>query len=176
MKNISYLLLLLCSCLPDRELQVKPKEPLPPVEVEDSTKAIRINEINSTGSPDWVEIFNSGKKPVKITANSWFLTDDVKTPKKFTIPLSYTIPAGSHFVVACSTGIDLSTAVELKANFSLSSTGEEFAILRMQNDTLIWVDSLSFPAIPNGSSYGRSPDGGPTLSIFSIPSKGASNP
>ena len=176
MRNLLWLCLIFSACLPDRNLEIRPLPPMPPVNPSDSTKGLRINEILSTGSPDWVEIYNSGTKPVTIKSNSWYFSDDLAEPKKFTFPLDYVIGAGSFLVVACSTGISPSTPAEPRAGFSLSSAGEKIGLSRLQADTVLWIDSVSFPAIPSGQSYGRSPDGGPVFKIFSTPSKGAANP
>jgi hypothetical protein len=60
----------------------------------------------------------------------------------------------------------------LQTNFRLSSDGET---IYLDNSSQVLIDKVDFPAMSNGQSYGRYPDGGPTLAVSGSPTQGALN-
>jgi hypothetical protein len=122
---------------------------------------IVINEIDANGA-DWIEFYNSTSSAVSLSGFKVY--DDAA--EKYTIP-SGTIPANGYFILNCD-----GSGLNGNASFRLSSTGETIS-LEDASGTL--VDRISFPAIDNGSTYARFPDGGDAWRLTGVPTKGASN-
>ena len=137
----------------------------PPLsEVIDSGNTVQlfINEINSAGSPDWIEIYNPNNHNIDLEG---FSIGDLE--KTYIIPSELEIPANGFFVFLCD---DLAT--EEHTNFKLSANGESVT-LRDKDDKII--DQVSFPALNDGESYGRKTDGGIDFMVFKSPTQGTSN-
>jgi hypothetical protein len=137
----------------------------PPLsEVLDNGKTVQlfINEINSAGSPDWIEIYNPNNHNIDLEG---FSIGDLE--KTYIIPSELEIPANGFFVFLCD---DLAT--EEHTNFKLSADGESVT-LRDKDDKI--VDQVSFPALNDGESYGRKTDGGIDFMVFKSPTQGTSN-
>ena len=123
-----------------------------------------INEIVSTGDPDWVEIYNPSSATIDLTGfliydsgtiNNKFVLNDLQVPPKgFLILFCDDLGSGNH------------------TNFKLSSVGET---LWLEDPNGNLVQLIVFPALQSGVSYGRNPDGGDLFSILSSPSQGISN-
>jgi hypothetical protein len=122
---------------------------------------IVINEIDANGN-DWIEFYNSTSVPVSLAGFKVY--DDAAD--KFTIP-SGTIPANGYFILNCD-----GSGLNGNASFRLSSAGETIALEDADGKL---VDRVTFPAIDNGSSYARFPDGDDSWRITGVPTKGASN-
>ena len=137
-----------------------------------------INEVAPNESPDWVELANPFSQDLLMKAGEWFFTDDTTTIKD-TLKVDFLFPAHSYKIVQCGTTLSGSTADQLRARFSLSSTnGEDFGIYyKNQSGDLIPIAELSFPAgIQAGTGYGRSPDiSGSFISGLTL-TPGAPNP
>jgi hypothetical protein len=133
------------------------KEDNPPV----ADIGIVINEIDANGN-DWIEFYNSTSSAVSLAGFKVY--DDAAD--KYTIP-SGSIPANGYFILNCD-----GSGLNGNASFRLSSTGETIS-LEDASGTL--VDRVSFPAIDNGSTYARFPDGGDAWRLTGVPTKGASN-
>ncbi len=155
MKKIAYFLILvlgLTSCLKDKDLTVEDEE------TPSSDLPIIINEIYSTGSPDWVELYNSSDEDVDI---SGFKVAD--GPEAiYTLPAGTSIPAKGYLVIEVDKDI---------LGFSLSSNGEEFYIWDTKDNL---VDKIEFPALNEGVSYGRASISGDIWEIMAA-SKGTAN-
>jgi hypothetical protein len=139
MLSISILsLLLFATCGED--------EPKPPV---DNTKpdTIIINEIQSTGNPDWIELYNYGEETVDLEGFKIF---DVETAK-YTIPSGYSINAKDYLILICD---DQGTGLNMP--FKLSSDGESVTLQRADGKML---DHVLFPEMKNSETYSRFPDG-----------------
>jgi hypothetical protein len=122
---------------------------------------IVINEIDANGN-DWIEFYNRTSSAVNLAGFKVY--DDAA--EKFTIA-SGTIPANGYFILNCD-----GSGLDGNASFRLSSAGETIAL---EDGGGKLVDRITFPAIDNGSSFARFPDGGDAWRITGVPTKGAGN-
>jgi hypothetical protein len=121
--------------------------------------AVVINEFladNETGltdfesqRQDWIELKNTGMVAANI--GGWYLTDDSSNLIKWQIPLGTTIAAGDHLVIFASSKNLLGP--ELHTNFSLSSAGEDLALV-MSDGTTIADAYFDYPAQLADVSFG----------------------
>ncbi len=120
-----------------------------------------INEIYASGE-DWIELFNNTSGPKDI--GGYRIYDD--PANKYTLPAGTVVPANGFLVIYCD---DLNTG--LHTNFKLTSNGET---VYLESPTNV-IDKVIFPALDNGQSYGRYPDGSSTFAISGNTSQGTSN-
>jgi hypothetical protein len=129
---------------------------------------VMMNEVYSRGSleePDWVEIYNDGTEAVDLSG--WKIYDSggqAGSKPKMEFPAGTTIAAKGFFVITVDD--------ESAAGFGLSSGGEK---VWFENAAGVVVDSIEFPALETGTSYGRYPDGSTNLQIMATVTKGAAN-
>nr|WP_228508919.1 lamin tail domain-containing protein [Herbiconiux sp. VKM Ac-1786] len=118
--------------------------------------SLRINEIETDGSPDWVELVNIGEQPVD--ASGTVLTGR-ENDVSLTLPAGTVIDAGAVFVAEGS-------GFKLKKNdrLGLYAPGGEVLL-----DSYEWGDR-------HLDSYGRVPNGTGDFVQQAVPSKGALNP
>jgi hypothetical protein len=127
-------------------------------------EGIFINEIVASGAgDDWIELYND--LDVTKDLGGFAIYDDATN--KYSIPNGTSIPAKGFLILNCN---GLGTG--LNTNFRLSSTGE---IVYLDNAFGQLIDKVQFPALADGVSYGRYPDGTSVLSISGNITKGASN-
>lgn len=132
------------------------KDEMPELEEPTSTDiGLYVNEVFSTGSPDWFELYNSTDEDIDING---FSVSDGPAPK-YTFSASTIVPAKGFYVFLCDQG------------FSLSSGGEEVYIWDIDENE---VDHVTFPALDPGVSYGRVSDGADEFSTMA-PTQGAAN-
>lgn len=143
--------------------------------------ALRINEFmadnettlpdpaNSSSSPDWIELYNSGTLPVAL--NGLYLTDDLREPTKFKI--NDTLVLGPQEFVLFYADEDPDQRPR-HTNFKLSSGGESVGLVDIDGVTIL--DSYTFGPQEPDISEGRSPDGSDTWRFFDAPTPGSSNP
>jgi predicted extracellular nuclease len=127
-----------------------------------------MNEIYSRGTtedPDWIEIFNDGDTDVDLTGYKIFDSGGQggSKPKK-EFPSGTIIPSKGFYVIV--------TDDEAESGFGLSSNGET---VWLENATGTIIDSVAFPALEEGQSYGRYPDGTANWQILYTVTKGAAN-
>jgi gliding motility-associated-like protein len=126
---------------------------------------------NTGGSPDWIELYNSGAASVSMTG--WMLTDNPNKPPKYSFPGSVSIAAGSYLRVWCSgKGSPSNASGHIHTNFKLTQCAGDWIIL-MNGNTI--VDSLQLRKTQATHSRGRFPDGSATWKIFTSPTPNASN-
>ena len=108
--------------------------------------AIRVNEIESSGGDpgDWVELVNTSDTDVDL--GGWILKDD-KDDHALTIPAGTTIAAGGYTVIYTDLPGD---------GFGLGN-GDAARLFLPDGVTL--VDSHSYPAHAQRTTWGRCPDG-----------------
>jgi len=95
---------------------------------------------------DWIELKNGGVGSINL--NSFYLSDDSSTLKKWQLP-DLILSSDSFFVVFAS-GKNLNLSNEFHSNFKISSKGEMIYLY----DTLTnSIDSLSVPTLQNDHSY-----------------------
>lgn len=113
-----------------------------------------VNEVLSTGDPDWIEIYNGSSEAVDMEG---FKISDGPAAK-YTFPAGTIIPANGYLVYPCN-------------EFGLSSGGEEVYLWDNENNL---IDNITFPALDAGVAYGRTTDGGDVFATMS-PTSGAPN-
>lgn len=103
------------------------------------------------GTPDWIEIFNSGNSAINL--QGYFLSDKLKDPKAWVFP-SVTLQPGKYLVVYAS-GLEATdqsdAAGEIHANFRLNGDGDELILTSPTGQALA---RLAIPALPADISYG----------------------
>ena len=123
---------------------------------------IFINEVYASGV-DWIEIYNANLEPKDISG--YFIYDD--PTNSYAIPAGTIIPAKGFLILFCD-----DTATGLHTNFRLTEKGE---IVYLQNKLKEVIDRVEFPALREGQSYGRYPDGSTTFIISGKTSQGITN-
>lgn len=129
---------------------------------------VKINELYSTGlpeSPDWVEVYNAGTSAVDLSTYKIYDSggQSGSKPKK-SFPAGTTLAPGAFFVIVVD---DAETS-----GFGLSSSGE--TIWLEKGDAGV-ADSVVFPALEAGQSYGRYADGAMNWQVLYVPTPGAAN-
>jgi len=126
------------------------------------TADVKLNEIMSTGDPDWLELYNAGNTDLDL---SGYALKDSNT--KWIIP-NVTIPAGGHVSFDCD-GKDENGST----SFKISSGGESISLFNSADDL---IDEVTTPdmAAQVGLTYGREIDGGDVWVVMS-PTKGKPN-
>ncbi|PKP13359.1 MAG: hypothetical protein CVU08_05855 [Bacteroidetes bacterium HGW-Bacteroidetes-3] len=158
MKNLKYLLAItlvtLFSCVDDEVM-----EGSGPVIAE----AVKLNEIMSTGEPDWIELYNSSDAAVNLSG--YKLAD---TSQEWTID-NLSIPAGGFVTFNC----DDSNVPNVSTNFKISSAGEKITLKNAAGEI---IDEITTPNMASqiGLTYGRTVDGGDVWDVMG-PTKGVAN-
>ena len=112
-----------------------------------------VNEVlNHSVSPavDRIELYNASAAAADISG--WYLTDNLKSPKKFRIPAGTVIPAGGYRVFSES---DFNIGL---LAFSFSSLGEEVYLFSADAGGSLtgYAHGFAFGAQVDGASFGRS--------------------
>lgn len=123
---------------------------------EPETPQLVINEIETDGSPDWVELMNSGDQALDI---SGFTLNGRANTVTHTVPANTVLPAGSFYLVSDS-------AFKLKKNDKLTLLAADGIT---QLDSYEWGDQ-------HLSSWGRFPNGSGSFIQLAEKSPGAANP
>jgi len=121
-----------------------------------------INEVYASGD-DWIELYNASDAQKDI--GGYRIYDDVN--KKYSLPVGTVISAKGYLILNCD-----DTGTGLNTNFKLSSSGET---VYLENKSLEVIDKVEFPALDNGQSFGRYPDGSINLKVSGNVTKAASN-
>jgi hypothetical protein len=137
----------------------------PTVIVESS---IVMNEIFSRGTAenlDWIEVYNNSNEAFDISGYKIYDGggESGSKPKKV-FPAGAIIPAKGFYVIV--------TDDNDPSGFGLSSGGESVWLENSAGDVIDYVD---FPAMDNGTTYGRIPDGSETWEILEVPTPGEPN-
>ena len=123
---------------------------------------------------DWIEIYNPGTDSVDI--GGLWLTDDLTDPASHQIPDTAaaitTIPPGGFLVLWADKE---SEQGPLHVEEKLSGDGEQIGLVYISGTDTTFVDSLTFGAQAEDTSYARVDDGGSTWASFPDPNAGASN-
>jgi len=145
---------------------------------------IRINEVmsknatsvvdNCNEKEDWIEIYNNSNEPFNLSG--LYLTDDCQLPFKWLISDLY---ADSVTLEPYGFGLffaDNETRQGvLHCNFKLNSDGETISLLKKVSGIPVLLDSVTYNALPEDTSWGRIPDGSPVWKELNTPSPGKSN-
>ena len=144
------MIIMLSSCSDDDTPQVVAPE------------GIFINEVYAAGN-DWLELYNEGESSRNI--GGYLIYDNASI--KYALPANTTIPGRGFLVLICD-----DSGTGLNTNFKLTSEGET---VYLENPGGELIDKVEFPALNDGQSYGRYPDGSPSLLISGNVSQGMTN-
>ena len=125
--------------------------------------SVVFNELHSTGNPDWIELYNWGNADVDL--NGWKVYDQEEN--SYSLPSGNIIKAGDFLILNCD---DQGTGLNMP--FKLTSQGESITLLRPDGKMM---DHIVFPALENGQTYARFPDGSGSWEITGFATKNASN-
>lgn len=125
--------------------------------------SVVVNEVVSTnknshlseefGSPDWVELYNTGNAAVDLSGCG--LSDNVLEPRRFVFPEGTVIAGGEYLMVYCISDGESDHGM-LVAPFGLSRTGEDLLL----TDTYTQViQHVEVPELNPDVSYARRDDG-----------------
>ncbi len=132
--------------------------------IEDTLPAtIAFNEIQSTGNPDWIELYNYGEETVDLEG---FIVFD-KEVSSYSLPAGHSVQPGDFFILYCD-----DQGVDLNLPFKLTSLGESITLKRPDGKM---IDNVVFPAMENGQTYARFPDGNGTWQVTGFASQNLSN-
>lgn len=145
------------SCVKDEDL----KEP----SVVNTDSSIFLNELVSTGAPDYTELYNSSDESVDLS--SYVISDG---GADYTIPEGTTIDAKGYLVLLCDDG-DMVDEKGIHTNFKISSGGELIKIVDADGSL---IDQIDLPPMSKGTAYGRTTDGGEVWGLI-VPSPGRAN-
>ncbi|WP_166874699.1 lamin tail domain-containing protein [Salinibacterium sp. ZJ450] len=118
---------------------------------------VSINEVESDGDPDWIELVNTGAAPVDISG--WAVKDD-KDERTSTIPADTVLAPDGYYVIE-----------EPVIDFGL---GKEDTARVFLADGVTLVDSFAWTGHAV-TSYGRCDDGTGTFGLTAVETKGLAN-
>ncbi len=124
---------------------------------------VRLNEIDCHGT-DWIEIANPGDMVADI--GGWYVTDSLdKSTHLYQIPESTIVRAGGYLVIKAA------TTERDGFSFGIKCDGESVYLLDPDKTV---VDVTDMTAVPDGYTWGRSPDmtGGWAVTL---PTQGSAN-
>lgn len=118
--------------------------------------AKNINGLEDNGThPDWIELYNRGKKPVDI--GGWYMTDDRSDPYKWQIPKNVEIEGKGYLLIIADNDPEEGA---LHATFSLSEDGEDVGLYAGDDKDNVEVDLVaSYGAMGEDVSEARKTDG-----------------
>ena len=142
---------------------------------------VRINEVSASNSiyvneqfkrNDWLELYNTTSSPIDV--EGMYLTDNVKSPKKYMISKGSTeastiIPAHGYLVIWCD---KLEPESQLHASFKLDSNNGHLMLTAADES---WNDQFVYTRHNGDESVGRYPDGAPDVYVMNIPTIEKSN-
>lgn len=142
--------------------------PAQPASLTIGAPVILINEIYSRGTasdPDWVELYNASDVEANISGYKIYDAGGQSgTKPKKVITDGTIIPAKGFFVIVVDDGTE--------SGFGLSSGGEKIWLENAKGNV---IDEVEFPAMETTQSYGRYPDGAPTLQLLNTITRGSAN-
>ncbi|MBN2668009.1 MAG: lamin tail domain-containing protein [Bacteroidales bacterium] len=149
--------LTIISCVKDELYEDKTDNPI--IQASD----VVINEVLSTGDPDYLELYNSSDATIDLTG--YAVADNSET---YVLPSGTTIDAKGYLVIECD-----DTNEGLHSNFKISSGGETLSLFDASNKL---IDQVEVPSLADysGLTYARIPDGSDVWEI-SNDTKGAAN-
>ncbi len=148
MKNISILFMILLmgftACVKDEDL----KEP---TSTGPSGSPILINEVMSSGDPDWMELYNTSSETVEI--GNYIVADP---GAEYTIPAGTTME-GNGYLVLLADKLNTVDGDGIHTNFKISSSSGE--LLKLLDNEGNLVDQIDVPPMVAGISWARTSDG-----------------
>jgi spore coat protein CotH len=117
---------------------------------------------------DWFEVYNPGTEAIDMSG--MYITDNPNNPTKWQVGQGVVIPAGGFLVFMAD---NEPAQGPRHTSWALSADGESVSIYDTDGVTLI--DAVTFGPQTTDVSYGRSPDGGASLTGLSAPTPGSPN-
>ena len=121
------------------------------------------NEIHSTGNPDWIELYNYGEETVDLEG---FMVFD-KEENKYSLPSGHHMKPGDFLILNCD-----DQGIGLNMPFKLTSLGESITLQRPDGKM---IDHVVFPAMDNGQTYARFPDGSGSWKLTGFATQNTTN-
>ncbi len=103
---------------------------------------------------DWIELYNGDS--LSLYLDDIYFTDDFTNPLKWQLIGPFLLPAGGYFTIWMDGDEEQGV---LHASFKLKSGGEQIGMVQLINNEVLWLDSISFGAVPAGATFGRRHDG-----------------
>ena len=123
---------------------------------------------DALGTPDWIELYNSGDEALDISG--FGISDNLKKLHKYVVPDGTIIGAGEYLVLyAASAGDDVSAGAYCMG-FGLSKSGD---FLFVTDSYYGIVAQIEIPALYTDVSYAINSDG--TYGYCAVPTPGAAN-
>jgi len=122
---------------------------------------------DSLGTPDWIELYNSGS--VALDLSGYGVSDNLRKLHKFVIPEGTTLGPGEYLVLYATNTTDDKTNPMI-TNFGLSKSGDYIFITDAYFGL---VAQMEVPALYTDVSYARGADG--TYGYCGVPTPGAAN-
>jgi hypothetical protein len=121
---------------------------------------------------DWFELYNSAATPADLAG--YYLTDNLTNKFMFLIPSGYSIPPNGYQLVWADDEANQNSPgrLDLHVNFKLAKSGQQIGLFAPDGTA---IDSVSFGPQTSDVSQGRSPDGGSTISVMTVPTPRAAN-
>lgn len=117
---------------------------------------------------DWIEIFNPTEETINLS--SYFLSDNLENPQKWSFP-DIEIAPDSFLVIFASGKDTVYPENEIHTNFSIKAYGEE---LLLSNSSEI-IHQIEPVILRQNQSYGWLPDGSDNAMIFDVATPGCTN-
>lgn len=144
----------------------------------DSSGGLVINEVVSSnrrslvdpalGSPDWIELYNSGTRDLDISGCG--LSDNIRKLHKFVFPAGTIIEAGGYLLVYADSNSGAEMTDVLCTGFGLSKGGEQLVLSDGFDSLLAQVE---LPPLKTDISYARRADG--SYGYCAVPTPGRAN-
>ena len=119
------------------------------------------------GSPDWIELYNSGSEAIDLT--NYALSNDPKNPTKYMMP-QISIQPGQYLLIYATKLESPDPIAKPATGFKLASGGMTLYLTSAGGDTLY---KLEVPALARDTAYSVLEDG--TYKVNGNPTPGAAN-
>ncbi len=128
------------------------------------TSKVVINEVYGYGG-QFIELYNYGSLEYDLSEHAITNSDGTgPTPPLTKFPQSTKIAAGEYLLL------------QYQSDFLFGITAnEKFYLLGADNEVVSWLEYIGDANVPNGSSYGRDPNGTGDPKILSTPTPGEAN-
>jgi hypothetical protein len=134
--------------------------PYPPVWLNETQPENVTGVTNRAGlRTPWIELFNAGTNSLAL--DGLYLANNYTNLTQWAFPSNTTIAPGGFLVVWADGHPELTTAVELHANFTLNAGTGAVVLSRLAGNALQILDYLNYRDAPSDWSYGAVPDGEP---------------
>lgn len=141
------------------------------------SKALVVNEVVSSnkrslvdealGTPDWIELYNSGSAPLDLSG--YGISDNMRDLHKFVVPEGTILGAGEYLLLYAMNASE-DTQNPMITNFGLSKSGD---YLFITDAYFGLVAQMEIPVLYTDVSYARAADG--SYGYSGVPTPGAEN-